>query len=64
MAASVQWAAAGPNLLLCEWPLEGSVLGDGILAEPFHVADGYVQVPARPGLGIVIDEAALRQWAA
>lgn len=64
LAASVQWAAAGPNLLTCEWPLEGSVLGDDILTEPFQVADGYVRVPDRPGLGIEIDEAALRQWAA
>jgi D-arabinonate dehydratase/D-galactarolactone cycloisomerase len=64
MAASVQWAAAGPNLLVCEWPLEGSVLGDGILAEPFRVDDGYVHVPERPGLGIAVDEDALRQWAA
>lgn len=64
MAASLQWAAAGPNLLICEWPLEGSVVGDDILAEPFDFADGAVHVPQQPGLGIVIDEAALRRWAA
>ena len=64
MAASLQWAAAGPNLLMCEWPLEGSVLGDDILAEPFVFDSGFVRVPQRPGLGIAIDEAALRRWAA
>lgn len=64
MAASLQWAAAGPNLLICEWPLEGSVLGDDILTEPFAFDHGFVTLPTRPGLGIEIDESALRQWAA
>jgi D-arabinonate dehydratase/D-galactarolactone cycloisomerase len=64
MAASLQWAAAGPNLMICEWPLEGSVLGDDVLRKPFSFEDGFVRVPEGPGLGIDIDEAALRAWAA
>jgi D-arabinonate dehydratase/D-galactarolactone cycloisomerase len=64
MAASLQWAAAGPNLMICEWPLEGSVLGDDVVRTPFAFADGFVSVPDGPGLGIEIDEAALRAWAA
>jgi D-arabinonate dehydratase/D-galactarolactone cycloisomerase len=64
IAASLQWAAAGPNLMICEWPLEGSVLGDGIIQTPFAFDSGFVQVPEGPGLGIEIDEAALRSWAA
>jgi L-alanine-DL-glutamate epimerase-like enolase superfamily enzyme len=64
MAASLQWAAAGPNLMICEWPLEGSVLGDDVIRTPFAFADGFVRVPDGPGLGIEIDEAALRAWAA
>lgn len=64
MAASLQWAAAGPNLMMCEWPLDQTVLGDGILEEPFAIDGGYVQLPERPGLGIAIDEEALRQWQA
>ena len=62
MAASLQWAAAGPNLMMCEWPLEQSALGNGILAEPFQFERGFVKLPDRPGLGIVVDEAALRRW--
>lgn len=62
MAASLQWAAAGPNLMTCEWPLDQGRLGDDILAEPFAFSDGYVQVPSGPGLGIMVDEQALRQW--
>ena len=37
MAASLQWAAAGPNLMICEWPLEGSVLGDGVCSDTLRV---------------------------
>ncbi len=62
MAASLQWAAAGPNLMMCEWPLEQSALGNGILAEPFQFERGVVRLADRPGLGIVVDEAALRKW--
>ncbi|MSP11411.1 MAG: mandelate racemase/muconate lactonizing enzyme family protein [Chloroflexi bacterium] len=62
MAASLQWAAAGANLMTCEWPLDQSRLGNGILAEPFVFSDGYVQVPVGPGLGVMVDEQALRQW--
>jgi D-arabinonate dehydratase/D-galactarolactone cycloisomerase len=63
MAASLQWAASGPNLLMCEWPLEGSVLGNDIIHKPFDFRDGFVHVPEKPGLGITVDEYALRQWA-
>ncbi|MCZ7574600.1 MAG: mandelate racemase/muconate lactonizing enzyme family protein [Ardenticatenaceae bacterium] len=62
MAASLQWAAAGPNLMICEWPLEQTVVGNGILVEPFRFDRGFIQLSDEPGLGIVIDEEALRQW--
>ena len=62
MAASLQWAAAGPNLIMCEWPLEQSALGNGILAEPFDWNHGFIQMTNLPGLGIVVDENALRKW--
>lgn len=62
MAASLHWAAAGPNLMMCEWPIEQGVVGNGILEEPFAFEDGYVRLSERPGLGLVIDEEALRQW--
>jgi L-alanine-DL-glutamate epimerase-like enolase superfamily enzyme len=40
------------------------VLGDGIIQTPFAFESGFVQVPDGPGLGIEIDETALRSWAA
>ncbi len=63
LAASLQWAAAGPNLMMCEWPMDQSALGDGILAEPFQFERGFVRLADLPGLGIEIDEKALRRWA-
>ena len=62
-AASLQWAAAGPNLMTCEWPLGQQAALDGILHEGFAFADGYVSVPEGPGLGIRINEDALRHYA-
>ena len=62
MAASLQWAAAAPNLMTCEWPLDQSAAGDGIMNQPFIIAEGYADVPALPGLGIDINEDALRRW--
>jgi D-galactarolactone cycloisomerase len=62
MAASLQWAAAGPNLMMCEWPLEQSALGNGILAEPFLWDQGFIRLADHPGLGIVVDENALRKF--
>ncbi len=62
MAASLQWAAAGPNLMMCEWPLDQSAIGNSILVEPFDFADGFVRLTDRPGLGVEIDEKALRKW--
>lgn len=61
-AATLQWAAFIPNLMICEWPLGQAQAFDGVVSVPFVFQDGYVQVLAGPGLGIVIDEAALRRW--
>jgi D-arabinonate dehydratase/D-galactarolactone cycloisomerase len=64
MAASLQWAAAGTNLMTCEWPLDQEAAAEGILHEPFVFKDGFVHVSEHPGLGILVDEAALRRWEA
>lgn len=56
LAACLQLAACTPNFLI----QEHLTLGEGLLAEPFRVVDGHVAVPEKPGLGIEIDEAAVR----
>jgi galactonate dehydratase len=55
LAAGLQVAASVPNFL-CQ---EHVSLGEGYLTKPFEVADGYVEVPTGPGLGIELDENAL-----
>ena len=62
MAASLQWAAAGANLMICEWPLDQEAAGNGILHTPFRFEEGYIVLSGGPGLGIDVDEAALRRW--
>jgi galactonate dehydratase len=55
LAAGVQLAASIPNFL-CQ---EQVSLGEGYLKQPFTLRDGYLDLPAGPGLGIELDEAAL-----
>jgi len=56
LAAGIQLAASIPNFL-CQ---EQVSLGRGYLKQPFVVQDGHVALPAGPGLGIEVDEAALQ----
>jgi galactonate dehydratase len=70
LAASLQVDACTPNFLIQEQSLgihyhRGSDLLD-YLADPsvFAYRDGHVPLPAGPGLGIAIDEAAVRRAAA
>jgi galactonate dehydratase len=55
LAAGVQLAASIPNFL-CQ---EQVTLGEGYLKKPFVLRDGYLDLPAGPGLGIELDENAL-----
>jgi galactonate dehydratase len=55
LAAGVQIAASIPNFL-CQ---EQVSLGEGYLKKPFTVHNGYLDLPAGPGLGIELDENAI-----
>jgi mandelate racemase len=46
----------------CDW-LEWRDWGNPIIAEPFEVKDGFVNVPDRPGNGIDWNEEAVRKFA-
>jgi L-alanine-DL-glutamate epimerase-like enolase superfamily enzyme len=37
---------------------------DVVVGDPFRLVDGYLEVPPGPGLGVEIDESALRHYAA
>jgi galactonate dehydratase len=56
LAAGLQIAASIPNFL-CQ---EQVSLGEGYIKNPFKVRDGYVDLPAGPGLGIELDEEAMK----
>lgn len=57
LAAGLQLAASIPNFL-CQ---EQVSLGEGILKQPFEVSDGSIPLPRGPGLGIELDEEALKE---
>ena len=51
-----------PNFLVQEHPgnPDKSDLGVGYIKEPFVIKDGYIDVPTKPGLGVELDEEALK----
>lgn len=57
LACGIQLAASIPNFL-CQ---EQITLGEGYLKEPFVVREGHVDLPNKPGLGIELDEEALKE---
>jgi galactonate dehydratase len=57
LAACLQVAACSPNFVIQEFVH----LGDGYLKNPFSVREGYIDVPAAPGLGVEVDEDYLRE---
>jgi galactonate dehydratase len=56
LASGIQLAASIPNFL-CQ---EQVTLGEGYLKEPFRVHEGHIAIPEGPGLGIDLDEDALK----
>jgi len=61
-AASLHLAAASPNVLLLELKPEPSPMQNDIVSDPIVMEDGFIAVRDAPGLGITIDEAALRRY--
>lgn len=56
LAAGLHIAASIPNFL-CQ---EQVSLGEGYIKNPFTVRDGYIDLPTGPGLGIELDEEAMK----
>ncbi len=59
-AASAHLATAMPNTLTSEYWIGDNPIGNAILREPLALENGYLHTPAKPGLGIEIDEVALQ----
>ena len=71
LAAAVQFVASLPNyphgahvpyLPLVEYDVGCNALQNDIFVQPLRYADGYLDVPTGPGLGVTLDEAALRRF--
>ncbi len=63
VAASIQWAAALPNMLTFEYMYPPNPLREELLVNPLPTpANGRMAVPQEPGLGIEVDSAALARF--
>jgi len=62
IAAGLQLLAATPNISLgAEFYTSTYVMGVEILSTPIRIADGMTFVPTGPGLGVAVDEDAVRR---
>jgi L-alanine-DL-glutamate epimerase-like enolase superfamily enzyme len=59
ISASIHVAASIPNLFMLEYQPPVFELANLLLVEPLRCEAGQYQIPARPGLGVTIDEARL-----
>jgi D-galactarolactone cycloisomerase len=71
LAAAVQFVASLPNYPhgahvpyppLVEYDVGRNPLQNDIFVEPLRYADGHLDVPKGPGLGVTLDEAAVRRF--
>jgi galactonate dehydratase len=60
LAATVHASATMPNFLITEYFVNFEPIGREIAKPPLIQQDGYVALPTAPGLGIDLDEEALR----
>jgi galactonate dehydratase len=60
LAATVHASATMPNFIITEYFVNFEELGKRIARPPLLAVDGYVPLPKTPGLGIDLDEEALR----
>ena|SRR5579859_4160007 len=61
LASTLQVAACMPNFLITEYFVNFESVGREIAKTAFEVHDSYITLPTAPGLGIELDEAALRR---
>jgi galactonate dehydratase len=62
LAATLQVCAAIPNFLITEYFVNFTERGNEISTEPIRVENGYITLPAAPGLGLDLDEAAMARY--
>lgn len=63
LAATLQVAAVIPNFLITEYFVNYTEIGNAILETSFEMVDGCFKLPTAPGLGVTINEEALKKFA-
>lgn len=63
LASCLQVDACSPNFLVQEHPgnPDKGDLGVDYIKEPFVIKNGYIDVPTKPGLGVELDEDAIKE---
>lgn len=62
LAATIQVAATIPNFLITEYFVNFAGPGNAISVNPFRVEGGHIKIPTAPGLGLEINEEALKEY--
>lgn len=60
LAATLHASAGMPNFLITEYFVNFEEVGQEISFQPFRVEDSFITLPDTPGLGVDLDEEALR----
>lgn len=63
LAATLHLLASTPGGLFLEYDATENALRDCLLKRPLQIQDGYLDVPELPGLGIELNEDAVREYA-
>lgn len=63
LAATLQVSALIPNFVITEYFINFQEMGNALSRDPFTVEEGYIRLPSSPGLGIDINQDALKDYA-
>jgi len=55
-AVNAQFAATCPNFLILEYHVDTEPPRRDLVREPYHIVNGYLELPTTPGLGIELNE--------
>ena len=55
-AVNAQFAATAPSFLILEYHVDTESPRRDLVQEPYHIIDGYLELPTTPGFGIALNE--------
>ena len=63
VTAALHWLNSIPNALICEFVAEEETnLRESVTRQKLRTREGYLEIPQEPGLGIELDEEAVRKY--